>query len=245
MKNNKRIPLILVSLALNLAIMACHIPLVSQSVGTGATETQYSKATEFSPTEVVEPENITPTPDQAANTVADGKQVYYSNGVEITLPSTYIVGDSEEIESLLDEGELFNNEHGKSIELIFDNFKDDVLLWGYDTDPKDDGETGLLVLKNEQFGGMSLMLISSFIKPMIGSQLDIIEQGRLTINDRDTLRLMTKSDNRGLEGYQVFYIFNEDGKLWVIGFFTNNDLVQDRLEVYYDAVASFEIVNSE
>jgi len=245
MKNNRRIKLILASLALNLAIMACHIPLVSQSVGIDETDIESPKATEVTPTETAETTTTTSTPNQADSVVSGKMQVYSGDGIEITLPGTYVVGDSEEIETLLEEGEFLNNEQGKGIELMFDNFKDDILLWGYDTLPEDDAETGLVIFKNEQFGGMSLMLISSFIKPMIGSQLDIIEQGRVTINDRDTLRIMTKSENSGMEGYQVFYIFNEDGKLWIIGFFTNSDLEQSRLEGFYDAVESFQIVEGE
>jgi len=36
--------------------------------------------------------------------------------------------------------------------------------------------TGLLVMKNDQFAGMSLMLISTFAKSIIGDQLDFVDQ---------------------------------------------------------------------
>ena len=245
MKNKKRLMLILAFLALNLAIMACHIPLVSQSVGAGEMTSESSKVTDIAPTDVEETATATSTPSQTSSTDPGMTQVYSGDGVEIRLPGTYIVGDSQEIETLLEEGDLLNDEYGKSIELMFENLKQDILLWGYDTDPTDQGETGLIVIKNEQFGGMSLMLISSFIRPMIGSQLDVIEQGRLTINDRDTLRLITQSANDSFEGYQVLYIFNAEGKLWVIGFFTNSQLEQSRLEIFYDAVESFRIIEGE
>jgi len=247
MKNKKRTFVILTCMFLNFAIMACHIPLISQTVGIKATsaETEIIEATAGLPTEVDETENRTLTPTQAVSIESDTTQVYYGSGVEITLPETFVVGEAEEFEALLEEEALLNGEHAQSIEAMFENFKDDILLWGYDTNPSSQGETGLFVIKNEQFGGMSLMIISAFAQSMIGSQVEIVEQERVTIDDRDMLRFLTMTGELGLEGSQVFYIFNEDGKLWIIGFFTNADQVQEHVQDFNDAVASFKIIEGE
>lgn len=240
MKNKKRTIIIITCLVLNLAIMACHIPLVSQSIGTQGGETEFPTAAE-----IEETEGSSSTPTQIASNTSGARQVYYGNGIEITLPDTFVVGEAEEIEALLKEEALLTGEHAQTIELMFENFKDDILLWGYDTNPTNQGETGLFVMKNEQFGGMSLMLISAFIQPMIGSQVEIIEQEIMTIGDRNVLRFLANPVELDVQGTQVFYIFNEDGKLWIIGFLTNTDLAQDRLQGFDDAAASFKIVEGE
>lgn len=240
MKNKKRIFIILVCLVLNLAIMACHIPLVSQTVGSQGEVTEIPKVTEIEETEV-----ISPTSTQEVISDSAAKQVYNGDGVEITLPGSFVVGEAEEIEALLEQEALLNGEHTQSIESMFENFKDDILLWGYDANPTNQGETGLLVMKNEQFGGMSLMIISAFAQTMIGSQVEIVEQEIMTIGGRDVLRFQTSPGEMDVEGTQAFYIFNEDGMLWIIGFLTNSDLAQDRLQDFDEAVASFKIVEGE
>lgn len=237
MKSKKKLIVLIVCLTLNLAIMACHIPLVSQTVGI---QEEVPKATELE-----EMEDISPTPTQTASPESGVKQVYYGDGIEITLPDTFVVGEAEEIEALLNEETLLDSGYSQDVEVMFQNFKDDILLWGYDTNPARQGETGLFVIKNEQFGGMSLMLISAFIQPMIGSQVEIIEQQIMTIGERNVLRFLATPGEVDMEGTQTFYIFNEDGKLWVIGFLTNMDLDQERLDRFDDAVASFQIIEGE
>lgn len=237
MKSKKKLIVLIVCLTLNLAIMACHIPLVSQTVGM---QEEVSKATEPEETE-----DISATPTQTVIAISGLKQVYYGDGIEITLPDTFVVGEAEEIEALLNEETLLDSGYAQDVEAMFQNFKDDILLWGYDTNPARQGETGLFVIKNEQFGGMSLMLISAFTKSMIGSQVDIVEQKIMTIGDLSVLRFLTSPKDLDMDGIQAFYIFNEDGKLWVIGFLTNTDLSQEHLDGFDDAVASFKIVEGE
>lgn len=241
MESKKKFIVLIVCLSLNLAIMACHIPLVSQSIETQGVATEIPEATEIEETEVI----ITSTPTHEVTIGLDTKQVYYGDGVEITLPGSFLVGGAEEIEALIEEEGLLEGEQAQSIESMFENFKDDILLWGYDTNPTKEGETGLFLMKNEQFGGMSLMLISAFIQPMIGSQVEIEEQQIITIGERDVLRLLTSLGELDVQGAQAFYIFKEDGKLWIIGFFTSTDLVQDRLQGFDDVVESLKIIEGE
>ena len=245
MKNKKRIIIILICVVLNLAIMACHIPLFSQSISIQATSTEIPKVATISPTEIEDSETVSPSPSQEIIPDSEIKQVYSVNGVEITLPGTFVVGDAEEIEVLLEEEELLDSEHSQTIKSMFENFKDDILLWGYDNNPKSEEETGLFVMKNDQFGGMPLMMISAFTQTMIGSQAEIVEQEIIKIDDRDVLRFFTSTADINLPGSQVFYIFNQAGKLWIIGFFTNTNQVQENLQVFDDAVASFNLVDGE
>lgn len=241
MKSKKKLIVLIVCLSLNLAIMACHIPLVSQSIETQGEQTEIPKVSEIEETEVI----ITSTPTQDVTIESETKQVYYGDGIEITLPGSFIVGEADEIEAFLEEENLLNGEHSQSMEDMVENFKDDILLWGYDNNPTREEETGLFIMKNEQFGGMSLMLISAFIQPMIGSQIEIEEQQIITIGDRDVLRLLTNPGDLDVQGSQVLYIFNEDGKLWIIGFFTSSNLAQYRLQDFDDVVASLKIIKGE
>ena len=242
-KNRKLI--IFITILVSISIMACHIPLVGKTIGSDSVATQIPKVVTPTHGEPSQPDVEQLTPEQATPTEAEKDNVYTANGIEITLPDTFVVGEVEEIESLLEEEGFLDSDQAQSVESMFEMFRDDILLWGYDNNPKREGETGLFVMENEQFGGMSLMMISVFLPSMMGSQVEIVAQERLTLGGHDMLRFLAKSSEVDIQGSQVFYIFNEDGKLWIIGFFTNLETPQDRLQFFDDTVASFNIIAGE
>jgi hypothetical protein len=236
MNKKKKVLFTSICLVLMLTIMACHIPLISRGVSpeTKKVENTLAETVEQQPTEEAETEALLQ------------EKVYQDNGVEMTLPATFILGDVEnDFESLMNQGQSLEDEQAQTIKGIFENYKEDILMWAYD--PEGDGQygTGLLVMKNDQFAGMSLMLISTFAKSIISDQLDFVDQQRIKMDNREVLRIEASTGNLGVKSSQAFYIFNESGKLWIIAFFTDSDQIQESLLGFDQAVESFKFVGDE
>jgi hypothetical protein len=119
------------------------------------------------------------------------------------------------------------------------------VLWGYDAEVLGEQETSFLVIKNEQYGGIPLTIISTFAERFLGSQVELMDQQRLKLEGRDVLRLVTSTANMGVKGSQVTYLFNEVDNLWIIGFFTISDQLESQMKVFDNAVSSFTIVGNE
>jgi hypothetical protein len=82
--------------------------------------------------------------------------------VEITLPASYEFDYAQkDLEILVEALKTMSEEYSEDIQELNDNNKDDVILWGYDTDSPSSHQTSLLVMKNEEFTGMSLVIIST------------------------------------------------------------------------------------
>jgi hypothetical protein len=236
MNKKKKVLFTSICLVLMLTIMACHIPLISRGVSpeTKKVENTLAETVEQQPTEEAETEALLQ------------EKVYQDNGVEMTLPATFILGDVEnDFESLMNQGQSLEDEQAQTIKGIFENYKEDILMWAYD--PEGDGQygTGLLVMKNDQVAGMSLMLISTFAKSIIGDQLDFVDQQRIKMDNREVLRIEASTGDLGVKSSQAFYIFNESGKLWIIAFFTDSDQIQESLLGFDQAVESFKFVGDE
>jgi hypothetical protein len=101
------------------------------------------------------------------------------------------------------------------------------------------------VLKNEEFAGMSLTLIAAASNVLLGEEVDSMNQTRMTLGDRDVLRFQTTSENAGVSTAQAIYVFNEGGKLWLVGFFTNLDQLEGRLPSFDAAIESFSYTPEE
>lgn len=203
----KKITLIASGLVWVLAMLACNLPV---SIA-GETSVPTAQATE--------------TPPQADNDTA----VYSDNGVEITLSSSFVLGDPTDLAAAA----------GGSFSGLYAQNADNILLWAYRNDP----QTGLAVVKNEEYAGMPLGIISTFAGSIVGDAATIVAQEQLELGGRDVLRIQTTSENGGVRTAQAVYLFNEGGKLWLIGFFTDQEQIDARLPAFDAAVASFTIVS--
>jgi len=246
----KKIPMILVVLVLILATLACRLPTFKSPVPTAEVVSDYDEEEEPTMGEEelpdVEEETFEPEETEEEGAVSEETRVLSDNGVEITLPNTYVLGDVEEDLAILVEGlKAMSEEDAEDIQELYDNNKDDVILWGYDTNSPATHQTSLLVMKNEEFAGMSLAIISTFANVLLGSEVDTIQQEQLTFGEREVLRFLTTGVNAGVETSQAVYLFNDSGKLWLIGFFTNSEQLEDRLPIFDAAVASFTVISVE
>lgn len=244
---NKKIPMLFVVLVVILATLACRLPTFKSPFSTAEVDSDVAGEEELpsgEETSAMEEETLEPEETQEEFTVSEENRVLSDNGVEITLPSTYVLGDVDEDLAILVEGlKAMSEEDAEDIQELYDKNKDDVILWGYDTESPSAHQTSLLVMKNEEFAGMSLAIISTFANVLLGSEVDTIQQERLTFGDREVLRFLTTAVNAGVETSQAVYLFNDSGKLWLIGFFTTSEQLDDRLPTFDAAVASFRVIS--
>jgi hypothetical protein len=92
---------------------------------------------------------------------------------------------------------------------------------------------------------MSLTLIAAASNMLLGEEVDSMNQSQMTLGDRDVLRFQTTSENAGVPTAQAIYIFNEGGKLWLVGFFTNLDQFEARQPSFDAAIESFSYTPEE
>lgn len=242
--NKKKTVLLLVTVAVILSTLACSLPFMSK-VADNAADDAASAVVESPEASQVETQ-ITAEDTEAVVENTGGTQVYSDNGVQISLPASYVMGDVETDLAILVEGMMaMSEEDADDIQELYEKNKDDILFWAYDSNSPSSHMTSVVVMKNEEFAGMSLAMIAVFSNAFVGDEVDSFEQAQLTLGGKDVLRFHTTSENAGVPTAQAIYIFNQSGKLWVVGFFTNQDQFEERLPSFDAAVESFTYASGE
>ena len=253
MIKNKKIAAIFICVLVNLAVLACNFPTINRFAG-DVEETKAPLQDSEIPAALEPEETESPTQAKAATSTPveveqnppQETQDYYDNGVQITLPGTFLLGDAEQgLADILDNLDSLGGEDADTMLSLFEQYQGDILLWAYDNHQGSAGEVHLAVMKNEQMAGMPLGLISIALNMMMGSEVQIVDQQQMRLDGREVLRIQIASDEVPVEGNQVIYLFNEASNLWIIGFFTNAAVDQAQVSLYDNAVASFEILEIE
>jgi len=245
----KKLFILIAILFILLATLACRLPFFNRSTETQEVSTESAATDEPAPEveeltleEAAAPETIATQTEE----VVGESQDFSDNGVQITLPASYTLGDIDKDLVILVEGlQVLSEDDAQDVQSLYDQNKEDIILWGYDTASPSTHMTSLLVLKNEEFAGMSLTIISAFANALLGDEVDSINQERLELGGREVLRFLTTAENAGVETAQAIYLFNEGGKLWVVGFFTNQAQIDQRLPTFDAAVGSINILPAE
>lgn len=233
----KKTPLVMMTFILLFSALACALPVNLPF---------FNRTTEPVQEEPTSTPIPTSTPTQPAADVVDGFTVFADNGVEITLPSSFVLGDAErDLGSLLENMAEMGGDINIDIQDIFDENIDDVLLLAYGADNTEGRLASAVVMKNEEFARMSLGMISTFANVFLGEFVEEMTQDRMTLGNRDVLRFMVTAEIEGTETTQAVYLFKDSDKLWVIGFFSNQAELGDLLAIYDAAVESFTVVSVE
>jgi hypothetical protein len=208
---------LLVILMLVLAGLACNLP--------------------YQPREVDIPEVSEPVNDFRVES-----RILGEDQVRIAVPNSYFVGDAgSDIDALFEGMDLPGVPLSLELQRLLENTQDDILLWGYDAGSTAQVPTSFVVLKNDQFAAVPLGAISTFAGSLLGENVTIIEENRLTIGGRDTLRWITVTREAGLEFTQAVYLFKASGTLYIIGFNADQQEVYAQLAVYDTIVASLTV----
>jgi hypothetical protein len=162
--------------------------------------------------------------------------------ITLTVPNSYYVGSSvSELDALVESigaGQV-------DLTGLLGGAQADILVWGYDTGSTAAIPTSFVVVKNEEYAFMPLGLISTLAGPLLGNNVEIIQESRLTLAGRDTLRWITVTTEAGLEFTQAVYIFKDSGILYMIGFNADQQEVYAQLPNYDAIVASLNIEDLE
>lgn len=164
--------------------------------------------------------------------------------IRIIVPDAYFLGQSgDDFSALI--GEIDDSGAGLSLDAqtLLKSAQDDILLWGYDAGSTAAIPTSFVVIKNTEFAVMPLGILSTFAGTLLGNNVQITEQNRLTIGGRDTLRWITITKEAGYELTQVVYVFKDSGTLYLVGFNGSRQEVYGQLAVYDSIVASLSFEN--
>lgn len=207
----------LVILALILAALACNLP--------------YQNSTADVPVVDELPEGY-----RVENRIAE------DTSVTLSVPDSYYVGSSyAELAALVDSLGVAQAD----LTGILGSAQADVLVWGYDAGSTAAVPTSFVVVKNEEYAFMPLGLISTLAGPLLGNNVEIVQESRLTIAGRDTLRWITVTTEAGIELTQAVYVFKDSGILYLIGFNADQQEVYAQLSNYDAIVASLRIEDLE
>ena len=213
----KKYSLHLIILTLILAALACNLPYQNLS------------------TDV-------PVATEPAAGYRQDNRVVEDASITLSVPESYYVSSSTaELAALVDSLGV------DQVDLtgILSSAQADVLVWGYDAGSGAAIPTSFVVVKNEEYAFMPLGVITTMAGPLLGNNVEIIQESRLTIGGRDTLRWITVTTEAGIELTQVVYIFKESGILYMIGFNADNQEVYAQLSNYDAIVASLRIEDLE
>ena len=162
--------------------------------------------------------------------------------IRIAVPNSYFVGDAgPDLGDLLGGINLPGVPLSQELQGLLENTQDNILLWGYDAGSTAGVPTSFVVLKNDQFAAVPLGAISTFAGSLLGNNVTIIEENRLTIAGRDTLRWVTVTREAGVEFTQAVYLFKASGTLYIVGFNADQQEVYAQLAVYDTIVASLTV----
>ncbi len=213
----RKYPLGLFVLILLLASLACNLP--------------------YRPKASTTPEVLLPLDGFRIETlVIDDAQLTFA------VPDSYQIGDlGSGLSTILDHVDLSDVPSVIDLQEVLNLAEDNVLLWGYDTESTAGIPPSFAVIKNDSFSALPLGLVSTVAGPLLGDKVTILEESRLTLGGRDTLRMITTTNASGLDLKQVEYIFKESGSLYVIIFNANTGDVQSQLLVFDTIVSSLSV----
>lgn len=162
--------------------------------------------------------------------------------ITLAVPESYYVGSS--VTELTDLVEGLG-----VVPVSLDNLSGyagaDILLWGYDEGSAAVVPTSFVVIKNKDYAFMPLDLLSTLVGVLLGNNVEILQENRLTIAGRDTLRWITLTSQAGLELTQAVYVFKDSGVIYLIGFNADQQEVSAQLDNYDAIVASLRIEDLE
>lgn len=162
--------------------------------------------------------------------------------ISIAVPDAYYVGDSVAgLSSIVED--MLQTDVPVEVDLsgLLGVGQTDILLWGYDAGSAAEVPTSFVVIKNQEYGLMPLGLISTLAGTLLGDAVEIVQEQRLTIAGRDSLRWITITREAGFEFTQAVYIFKDSGVLYLIVFNADQQEVYAQLPTYDSIVASLRI----
>ena len=209
----KRILILMVLVMLSLS--ACNIPLTPKATPT----------VELIPT-------LEPTP------VPERMQLYYGEGMQITLPRSYI---SEDVKTSLPSIiETVTNLIGSSEGLAGDLIRDlegNVAWYGYDGESPAVYPTRFISIKNKSLSGFPMGLVTMGLETILKNNDTEVSRDDLTLGGRSVIRFTYSNDGNAWAAY----LFKEEGRLWINVFITTPANMAALLSEYDQSIGTISI----
>ncbi len=211
MKKRTLILMVLIMLSLS----ACNIPLTPKSTQTDE------------PVPTLEP---TPVPERM--------QLYYGEGMQITLPRSYI---SEDVKTSLPSIiETVTNMIGSSEGFAGDLIRDlegNVAWYGYDGESPAVYPTRFIVIKNKSLSGFPMGLVTMGLETILKNNDTEVSRDDLTLGGRSVIRF---TYSKGGNAWAA-YLFKQEGRLWINVFITTPANMAALLGEYDQSISTISI----
>ena len=149
---------------------------------------------------------LEPTP------VPERMQLYYGEGMQITLPRSYI---SEDVKTSLPSIiETVTNLIGSSEGLAGDLIRDlegNVAWYGYDGESPAVYPTRFISIKNKSLSGFPMGLVTMGLETILKNNETEVSRDDLTLGGRSVIRFAYSKDGNAWAAY----LFKEEGRLWI------------------------------
>jgi len=173
-------------------------------------------------------------------------QIFSDNGVEIELPSSFVLGDEDQDLTVLMENLPAMGPHSSGDnEELFEENRENITIWGYDEENETGVITSFVVMKINEYSGIPLGIIASFGGSFLGSEADSLEQESLSLDGKDVLRFLISKEEDGVTTIQAVYFFYDANILWFAAFSTDETQINQRLPTFDAAIASFRMIANE
>jgi len=173
----------------------------------------------------------TPTPDT-------GMQLYYGNGMQIMLPTSYV---AEDIDSALPTiiatiKDFVGGESGPLSGLV-DSIEGNIGWYGYDGGTAAVYPTRLIILRNKAFSKLPISMITLGLEQVLGNDSALVDSDSIKLGGRDITRLSYSKDSTAW----VAYLFKEADYLWVALYLTTPANLATEMDDFEFSVGSIQI----
>lgn len=173
----------------------------------------------------------TPTPDT-------GMQLYYGNGMQIMLPTSYV---AEDIDSALPTiiatiKDFVGGESGPLSGLV-DSIEGNIGWYGYDGGTAAVYPTRLIILRNKAFSKLPISMITLGLEQVLGNDSALVDSDSIKLGGRDITRLSYSKDSTAW----VAYLFKEADYLWVALYLTTPANMAAEMDDFEFSVGSIQI----
>ena len=177
--------------------------------------------------------SIPPTP-----TPNTGMQLYYGNGMQIMLPTSYV---AEDIDSALPTiiatiKDFVGGESGPLSGLV-DSIEGNIGWYGYDGGTAAVYPTRLIILRNKAFSKLPISMITLGLEQVLGNDSALVDSDSIKLGGRDITRLSYSKDSTAW----VAYLFKEADYLWITLFLTTPANLAAEMGDYELSVSSITI----
>jgi len=194
------------------------------------------------PTATTEPTAI-PEPtatSKPAATAIPGWSKFEGGGMALWLPGSYQGGNlDEDIDLVVQTLRNLGPDYEQMAQVIEQN-PSMYVIWAFDSEI---GPTGFLtnvsVTTERVLSAVTMDMYLDAVLEQLPAQFSVVEQGVVSLGERQAGRLVIEFDVSGVVGKELLYAVKDDGTMWIITYATGAEEFDQRLPVFEQSALSF------